>query len=94
MVREDRAIGPSTYLFGGASGLRGREFVDLSAHGEISQLVSTVEYMVADGEVDEGGQKDARPDGDVIREDTEGVVGVCNPTPELWEKIWLASWHW
>ena len=45
-------IGWSAYLFGGISDLRGREIVHLSAHGEISQLVSAVEYVVADGKVD------------------------------------------
>lgn len=83
-------IGSPAYLFSRIPDFRGRELVDLRAHGEISQLVSTVEHVVPDGEIDEGGEEDARPDGDVVAEDAEGVVLVSNPTPELEERMWLA----
>jgi len=80
-------IGSPAYLFSRIPDLRGSELVDLRAHGEIPQLVSTVEHVVPDGEVYEGGEEDACPDGDVVAEDAEGVVLVSNPTPELEGKM-------
>lgn len=55
----------------------------LGAHGEIAQLVASVKHMVPDGEIDEGGYKDTGPDGHVVGVDSEVIVFISNPAPEL-----------
>lgn len=71
------------YLLGRVSYLGARRFLGRVAETEIAQLVALVEDVVADGDVDDGREEDAHPDGDVVREDAQRVPLVADPAPEL-----------
>ena len=53
------------------------------AQRQVAQLVALVEDVVADGNVDQDRQDDARPDGQVIEEDAQLVEIVVDPAPKL-----------
>jgi hypothetical protein len=63
-MRED-----ATHLFARLSTVRGVSDVGMGiffcwiAQGQVAQLITLVEYVVADSDVDNGRKKDARPDG-------------------------------
>jgi hypothetical protein len=68
------------HLFCGVEGTS----VDVSrlvAESQVAKLVAPPEDMVTNCSVDDGGQHNARPDGQIIREDAQLVILVVDPTP-------------
>ena len=64
----------------------------LIAERQVAQLVALVKHMVPDGHVDENRQHNAGPDGQVVGEDSQLVVRVANPAPQLEGRVSAESW--
>lgn len=89
----------STYRVGRFASITARSKVPFTTmsrlvQANVAKLVADVEDVVAYGDVDEEGDKDADPDRDVVRIDAhEGPFGV-NPTLELsWRQFVSLDWY-
>ena len=51
--------------------------------GNVAQDVTLAKDVRADGAVDDDGEENAHPDGEVVRVDPEGVPPRLDPAPEL-----------
>ena len=75
--------GHHTNLVTGISNVRAGDILCLVAEGQVSQLVALVKNVIADSDVYQGREDDAGPNGYIIAKDTERIVGVRNPAPQL-----------
>lgn len=53
------------------------------AERQIPQLVAVVENVIANSGINEPGEKNAYPNGEVVGVDSQGVPVITDPTPEL-----------
>lgn len=72
-----------TYLLCRVPDLATRLLLTGVAKCQVTQLVTLMEYLVANGKVDDAGEQNAHPDRHVVGEYSQGAPVVIDPAPQL-----------